>query len=411
MSGQFQVEPDELVAHASHLDGLIDRLNKAVQAADYAMSDHAYGLLCAFLPPIINPTGEKAKESVSAAIEGVRATADNVRTAAKAYQEGDESEAQPFKKQASAESDLHRGGDGLGSARQSPLAGSEPTLRRGSAEDGSVPAGRDEAGEPTLRSGSPDDGSVPAGRDEAGEPTLRRGSADSVPASQDPVDGERTLRRGDPEGEDRTLQRSGPDGGEQTLRRGDAGGEDRTLHRDAEDRTLQRFGPDSGEPTLRRGSAEDGSVPAGRDAAGEPTLQRGVAAEAPMAARQASVEPMLQRGEAAEGLVAAHRDPVVEGRQVGGAERVLHRVEPDSGMAAAHQAPLAETALRRVEPITPDEAEQTASSRFGSGSGTVAAHREAVQDDGSVPADRDPVEQRRVSRPADFRIVNRTPQE
>nr|WP_134727335.1 type VII secretion target [Amycolatopsis nivea] len=94
----FRVEPDDLVAHASHLDGLVDRLNTAAQAADYAMSDDAYGLLCAFLPPIINPTGEKAKEAISGAIEGVQATADNVRTAAKSYQEGDEGQSKPFKK-------------------------------------------------------------------------------------------------------------------------------------------------------------------------------------------------------------------------------------------------------------------------------------------------------------------------
>ncbi|WP_344865109.1 type VII secretion target [Amycolatopsis ultiminotia] len=96
--GQFGVEADELVAHASHLDGLVDRLHNAVQAADYALSDDAYGLLCAFLPPIVNPTGEKAKDSITSAAEGVQATADNVRTAAKSYQEGDEAEAEPFKK-------------------------------------------------------------------------------------------------------------------------------------------------------------------------------------------------------------------------------------------------------------------------------------------------------------------------
>ncbi|WP_020660141.1 type VII secretion target [Amycolatopsis benzoatilytica] len=97
-AGGFRVEPDDLMAHASHLDGLVDRLNTASQAADYAMSDDAYGLLCAFLPPIINPTGEKAKEAIGSAVEGVQATSDNVRTAAKSYQDGDEGESQPFKK-------------------------------------------------------------------------------------------------------------------------------------------------------------------------------------------------------------------------------------------------------------------------------------------------------------------------
>jgi uncharacterized protein YukE len=96
--GGFEVQPDELVAHASHLDGLTDRLNNAVQAANYALSDDAYGLLCAFLPPIVNPTGEQAKDTVSSAAEGMQATADNVRTAAQGYRDRDESQAQPFLK-------------------------------------------------------------------------------------------------------------------------------------------------------------------------------------------------------------------------------------------------------------------------------------------------------------------------
>ncbi|MBB4683242.1 type VII secretion target [Amycolatopsis jiangsuensis] len=96
--GQFEVHADELTAHASHVEALVDRLHNAQQAADYAMSDDAYGLLCAFLPPIINPTGEKAKEAIDSAAEGVQSTADNVRTAAKSYQDGDDAQAQPFQK-------------------------------------------------------------------------------------------------------------------------------------------------------------------------------------------------------------------------------------------------------------------------------------------------------------------------
>lgn len=94
-----EVEPGDLVAHASHLDGLVERLGTAVSAADTAMNDDAYGLLCAFLPPIINPTGEKAKETLQAAVEAVQTTSDNVRTAASAYEEGDQAAAEPFTKQ------------------------------------------------------------------------------------------------------------------------------------------------------------------------------------------------------------------------------------------------------------------------------------------------------------------------
>ncbi|WP_432844902.1 type VII secretion target [Amycolatopsis sp. CA-161197] len=131
-SGGFDVEPDELTAHASHLDGLVDRLNNAVQAADYALSDDAYGLLCAFLPPIVNPTGQQAKDAVSAAAEGMQTTADNVRTTAQAYQDGDSQEAQPFLKQLAGSDDAagltNGGSDGYSSS--SYPSGSEPLSPR-----------------------------------------------------------------------------------------------------------------------------------------------------------------------------------------------------------------------------------------------------------------------------------------
>ena len=97
MTGSFEVAPDDLIAHASHLEGLVDRLNSAHSATASAMSDDAYGLLCAFLPPIVNPTGERAADTIKSAAEGMQATADNVRTAAKSYLDGDEANAEPFK--------------------------------------------------------------------------------------------------------------------------------------------------------------------------------------------------------------------------------------------------------------------------------------------------------------------------
>ncbi|RKT84496.1 Excreted virulence factor EspC, type VII ESX diderm [Saccharopolyspora antimicrobica] len=94
----FQVEAEDLTAHASHLDGLADRFDTAISAAETAMSDDAYGLLCSFLPPIINPTEEEGMAALKAAKEGVTTTADNVRQTAKEYQETDEAGADNFGK-------------------------------------------------------------------------------------------------------------------------------------------------------------------------------------------------------------------------------------------------------------------------------------------------------------------------
>ncbi|SFJ82577.1 Excreted virulence factor EspC, type VII ESX diderm [Amycolatopsis sacchari] len=101
----FDVDPDELRTHASHVDALVDRLNTAVDAANtVVMDDSAYGLLCAFLPPIINKTTQDdATDALRAAVEGMGNTADNVRAAADGYEEQDRSNAAPFEAQLRAD--------------------------------------------------------------------------------------------------------------------------------------------------------------------------------------------------------------------------------------------------------------------------------------------------------------------
>jgi hypothetical protein len=87
----FEVVPEELATHASHLDGLMDRLAMAADAArTVSMSDRAYGLICQFVPPFVNPMEQKAMSAIDAAAEGVGATADNVRAAATGYEQDDQ---------------------------------------------------------------------------------------------------------------------------------------------------------------------------------------------------------------------------------------------------------------------------------------------------------------------------------
>ena len=94
----FNVQAEELTAHASHLDGLTDRLDTAISAAEtVSMSDEAYGLLCSFLPPIVNPMEEEGAKALKAAKEGVTLTADNVRSTARDYQDTDDANAKSLK--------------------------------------------------------------------------------------------------------------------------------------------------------------------------------------------------------------------------------------------------------------------------------------------------------------------------
>ncbi|MBP2325039.1 uncharacterized protein YukE [Kibdelosporangium banguiense] len=93
----FDVVVDDLRAHASHLDGLMDRLSTAISAANtVSMSDDAYGLLCSFLPPIVNPMEQEGIDSLNAASEAVGTTAGNVRMAADTYEQSDQATSQPF---------------------------------------------------------------------------------------------------------------------------------------------------------------------------------------------------------------------------------------------------------------------------------------------------------------------------
>lgn len=94
----FKVQAEDLTAHASHLEGLTDRLDTAISAAEsVSMSDEAYGLLCSFLPPIVNPMEEEGINALKAAKEGVTVTADNVRSTAKDYQDTDDANADSLK--------------------------------------------------------------------------------------------------------------------------------------------------------------------------------------------------------------------------------------------------------------------------------------------------------------------------
>jgi hypothetical protein len=93
----FEVLPEELAAHAGHVDGLADRLDTCLDAANQvSMADGAYGVLCSFLPPIINPVTKSGVDAIKAAVEGIGATSEDINGTVESYRASDDANAQPF---------------------------------------------------------------------------------------------------------------------------------------------------------------------------------------------------------------------------------------------------------------------------------------------------------------------------
>lgn len=82
----YNVLSTELRGHAARIDGLLDRLDQAISAAQtVSMPDGAYGIICQFLPPAINPLEQRGIEGISAARSGMAEAATGVRESADTY--------------------------------------------------------------------------------------------------------------------------------------------------------------------------------------------------------------------------------------------------------------------------------------------------------------------------------------
>ncbi|WP_308012536.1 type VII secretion target [Saccharopolyspora sp. 6T] len=139
----YEVVSEDLTAHAAHLDALTDRIDTAISAAEQvSMSDEAYGLLCSFLPPIINPTEQEGIAALQAAREGIETTAQNVRTSAEEYDTNDEDDSQSFQKlhgtvpEGSEQFQLLSGGAGPTGQQQGTLPGGASEQQQGTSPTG-----------------------------------------------------------------------------------------------------------------------------------------------------------------------------------------------------------------------------------------------------------------------------------
>jgi hypothetical protein len=93
----YDVLSSELRGHAARIDGLVDRLDQAISAAQtVSMPDGAYGIICQFLPPVINPLEQRGIEGIGAARSGMAEAATGVRDSAATYDTHEQTNARSF---------------------------------------------------------------------------------------------------------------------------------------------------------------------------------------------------------------------------------------------------------------------------------------------------------------------------
>ncbi|RZS29534.1 excreted virulence factor EspC (type VII ESX diderm) [Herbihabitans rhizosphaerae] len=96
MADGYDVTAGELNSHATKVDGHGKTIGQAVDAANQAMPDNAYGIICQFLPPVINPIEQEAHKALKASDGGLSEIAKNLRLTAEGYQRNDEAKKNTF---------------------------------------------------------------------------------------------------------------------------------------------------------------------------------------------------------------------------------------------------------------------------------------------------------------------------
>jgi hypothetical protein len=88
--GEVRVDSAGLVSHAGEVDRIADGLATAVQAgAAVRTGSGAYGVVCRFVPVLLNGLQQAMVEGMGAAAGSVRDTADRLRSVAAAYDTAD----------------------------------------------------------------------------------------------------------------------------------------------------------------------------------------------------------------------------------------------------------------------------------------------------------------------------------
>ncbi|MEU4791435.1 type VII secretion target [Micromonospora tulbaghiae] len=86
----LQVDPDDLTAHAAHLDRCAGSIDTARQAGQHVrLSADAYGQLCAIMPVLLDGLQRTLTDGIGTAAASVRDTAGRLRSSAERYRASD----------------------------------------------------------------------------------------------------------------------------------------------------------------------------------------------------------------------------------------------------------------------------------------------------------------------------------
>jgi hypothetical protein len=89
-SGEVQVNSAALVSHAGEVDRIGDGLTTAVQAGEAVrMGNEAYGVLCQFVPVLLNGLQQAMVDGMVTAADSVHHTAEALRSVAAGYDAAD----------------------------------------------------------------------------------------------------------------------------------------------------------------------------------------------------------------------------------------------------------------------------------------------------------------------------------
>ena len=97
MSDQFNVLTDQLNGHAATLDNVQNQLSTALDAArTVSLPTGAYGVICQFFPPMIDPIENAGVQALQDAVTAMGGTARAIRDTATTYADTDTANAAAF---------------------------------------------------------------------------------------------------------------------------------------------------------------------------------------------------------------------------------------------------------------------------------------------------------------------------